>query len=123
MPSFQHRSSFECGTCGRAFPAGLQARTNHINSTGHDIPDFECDSCPRYFNSEAARFQHMNAKNHFYYECEICYETYPTDRMRTQHEYDDHDYCAECGKTFMNSNNLRMVTLQPSPALRSTTRN
>ncbi|KAI0008992.1 hypothetical protein F4779DRAFT_628130 [Xylariaceae sp. FL0662B] len=100
--------NFECGTCGKVFKAGWQARENHICSTGHRAPAFECDRCPRYFDSERARLQHMEALNHFEWECSICDETWPTDHRRIQHEHEDHNYCGECQKTFMNHNNLKM---------------
>ncbi|KAK3940854.1 zinc finger X-chromosomal protein [Diplogelasinospora grovesii] len=57
---------------------------------GNDFESFECDACPRYFGSERARFQHMEALNHFEWECS------------------DHNYCRECQKTFANFNNLKM---------------
>lgn len=29
---------FDCGTCGKSFPAGSAARENHLRSTGHSMP-------------------------------------------------------------------------------------
>lgn len=48
--------------------------------------------------------------NHFDIICQFgdCPETWPTDEQRVQHEHDDHLYCADCDRTFINSNNLRM---------------
>ncbi|ROW13248.1 hypothetical protein VPNG_04825 [Cytospora leucostoma] len=99
---------YECGSCDREFPAGLHARENHCRSTGHARPRFECDSCCRWFNSEKARWQHMSDTNHFAYECSQCNETYPTTEEVTEHEIDDHYYCADCDRFFMNRNNIRM---------------
>ncbi|KAJ2982170.1 hypothetical protein NUW58_g6499 [Xylaria curta] len=99
---------FECGTCYKVFERGWQARQNHLRSTGHHAPKFECDSCPSYFGSETARFQHMAALNHFSWECSICDETWPTEGQRIEHEHDDHNYCSECQRTFASRNNLRM---------------
>ncbi|KXX77140.1 Zinc finger X-chromosomal protein [Madurella mycetomatis] len=75
---------------------------------GHHAPAFECDACTRYFDSERARFQHMEALNHFEWECSVCDETWPTDTRRTEHEYDDHYYCRQCQEPFRNQNDLKM---------------
>ncbi|KAH8594480.1 hypothetical protein B0O99DRAFT_513835 [Bisporella sp. PMI_857] len=101
-------TQFECGTCSKVFHAGWRARENHLRSTGHCAPSFECDSCARYFDSDKARFQHMNALNHFKWECSICDETWPTSSQCTDHEHRDHNYCNECERTFINYNNLKM---------------
>ncbi|ROW09438.1 hypothetical protein VMCG_02207 [Cytospora schulzeri] len=98
----------ECGSCGKVFPAGFQARENHCRSTGHSPPTFECDRCHRWFNSENARWQHMDSLNHFAHECSQCDETYPTEEEVEEHEIDDHYYCANCDRTFMNYNNIKM---------------
>ena len=101
-------SYFECGTCTRAFPAGWKARDQHLDATGHRSPEFECDTCYRFFNSDQARWQHMNAVNHFKHECLICKETWPTEEQLTRHEQEDHHYCKECQKRFQNSNAIKM---------------
>lgn len=88
--------SFECGTCQRLFPAGWRARDNHLRSTGHLAPEFECDTCFRCLNSERGRFQHMEALNHFAWGCGVCDETWPTDNRRTEHEQENHNVCGEC---------------------------
>ncbi|KAL5903099.1 hypothetical protein ACKVV7_011407 [Pyricularia oryzae] len=56
---------FQCGTCAKVFPTGRQAREDHISSSQHHRPTFECDSCPRFFQSESARQHHMTDCNHF----------------------------------------------------------
>ncbi|KAI1631316.1 hypothetical protein F4809DRAFT_177822 [Biscogniauxia mediterranea] len=99
---------FECGTCYKTFPAGWKARDNHLRSTGHRAPAFECDTCARYFGSEKARFQHMVDVNHFLYECTKCYETWPTEEQQIEHEHKQHHYCGECNRTFNNYNNIKM---------------
>jgi DNA-directed RNA polymerase subunit RPC12/RpoP len=56
---------YACGTCWKTFAAGVNARDMHCNATVHRFSAFECDRCPRYFNSQAALEDHMWAKNHF----------------------------------------------------------
>lgn len=107
-------NEFKCGTCNKVFEAGWRARENHLHSTGHHAPAFECDTCPRYLGSENARFQHMDALNHFEWECSVCDETWPTENQKVEHEHEDHNYCGECERTFANYNNLKMVSLGPS---------
>lgn len=109
MPSFNYE--YECGTCWKEFPAGLNARENHCNSTGHRRPAFECDSCHRNFNSDGAKFQHMNDTNHFAYKCHCCYETWPNEEERQQHEREEHLFCTDCDRFFQNDNNIKMVRL------------
>jgi NAD-dependent SIR2 family protein deacetylase len=106
---------FECGTCGKTFPAGWRARDNHCAATGHSPPPFECDTCPRVLRSEHARYQHMLALGHFAeedpvdYECRACDWTYTTEEDRDEHEHDDHNYCGDCDRFFRNANNLKQV--------------
>jgi hypothetical protein len=52
----------------------------------------------------------MSDKNHFYYVCSICNETWPTPEACKNHEIADHFYCAECQRHFRNMNNIRMVS-------------
>lgn len=119
----------ECGTCQKTFPAGVRARDNHCRSTGHDWPLYECESCGDTFRSPASRLQHMEALNHFesdsrdYFayditcdvECNLCYDTFPDDDERVEHEHDDHFYCHDCKRQFQNRNNLRMVRWHEPP--------
>ncbi|KAK3346566.1 hypothetical protein B0T25DRAFT_460272 [Lasiosphaeria hispida] len=109
---------FECGTCGKEFPAGPHARDNHCRSTGHDWPDFECDTCDRYFRSESARLQHMRDLGHFdQQDCESevewcslqhCYFTAATHNDIKDHEVREHFFCRECDRLFDNYNNIKM---------------
>ncbi|KAK4124525.1 hypothetical protein N657DRAFT_644765 [Parathielavia appendiculata] len=71
---------FECGDCGRAFPAGWRARDQHCEATGHSRPEYECDICDAYFDSEYSRRQHM---------------------------IQDHLYCCDCDRYFQNFNNIK----------------
>ncbi|POR35454.1 Uncharacterized protein TPAR_04355 [Tolypocladium paradoxum] len=98
---------FECGTCGKTFPAGWQARENHCNATGHSEPDYECDSCPRWFNSEEAREQHMDATGHWCFECACCDDTWSTEEELIDHEHEDHLYCSDCDRFFQHFNGLQ----------------
>ncbi|KAM4054416.1 putative zinc finger protein [Hirsutella rhossiliensis] len=54
--------------------------------------------------------QHMRDTGHWQtverYECACCYDTWQTEERRTEHEHQDHNYCAECNRTFQNFNNL-----------------
>ncbi|KAK1752702.1 hypothetical protein QBC47DRAFT_389129 [Echria macrotheca] len=115
-------SHFECGTCEKAFPAGWRARDNHCNATGHHRPNYECDTCPRWFHCQSACDQHMRAKNHFVhsdnysdnnndsvsddcytynpYECRRCYDRFPSDQDRIDHEAEDHRFCNDCDRFF-----------------------
>ncbi|PHH90137.1 hypothetical protein CDD83_4419 [Cordyceps sp. RAO-2017] len=103
---------FECGTCGKGFPGGWRARESHCNATGHARPAFECDVCPRWFNSQLACNQHMMDTGHWptveQYECGFCRDTWSTEEQRDEHERRDHNYCAECDRCFMSYNNLTM---------------
>lgn len=112
---------YECGTCGKAFRAGLQAREQHCDATGHSPPRFECDSCDAYFRSERAMLQHMSATGHFDddsnydddsdygVECTHCDLTFDTLDQREDHEVEDHFYCHDCDRTFVNYGAIEMV--------------
>ena len=112
---------FECGTCYRGFPAGSRARDQHCQATGHNWPDYECDTCDRYFGSEQARAQHMNALGHWNqdssssssdddepeYECHRCYDSFYTEAARKEHEIEVHHWCEDCEREFMNLNCIK----------------
>jgi hypothetical protein len=55
---------YECDTCAKLFPAGRYARDDHCRATDHLPPEFECDTCPRWFGSQQACNQHMRDKSH-----------------------------------------------------------
>ncbi|KAM7192247.1 hypothetical protein V8F20_008949 [Naviculisporaceae sp. PSN 640] len=101
---------FECGTCGRGFPAGCRARDQHCDATGHSPPRYECDKCDAYFRSESARRQHMNAKGHWArtYECQICDDLFYGKDDCKNHEIEDHYYCSDCDRSFHSLNNIKM---------------
>ncbi|KAK4452196.1 hypothetical protein QBC34DRAFT_399420 [Podospora aff. communis PSN243] len=101
---------FECGTCGKEFPAGWRARENHYKSTGHLPPAFECDTCDAWFRSNNAKWQHMAVKNHFAWRCRDpdCEQTWPTEEQLKEHEIEDHYLCNKCDRYFSNLNNIRM---------------
>ncbi|KAK4034872.1 hypothetical protein C8A01DRAFT_48822 [Parachaetomium inaequale] len=118
---------YECGTCGKEFYAGWQARDNHCRSTGHRAPEFECDTCDRYFASEQSCLQHMDAKNHHFnddhesseyssessdesYEewcCDMCSEYFDTEEKCHRHEIVEHFYCSDCGRSFVNYKGIK----------------
>lgn len=107
---------FECGTCGKSFPAGWQARDQHYCALGHEPPEFECDTCPRILRDDNAKFQHMLARNHFANECRVddCDETWPTVEQRIRHEHNAHLYCDDCDRFFRSAHNLKQVSRRGS---------
>ncbi|EON98955.1 putative zinc finger protein [Phaeoacremonium minimum UCRPA7] len=52
----------------------------------------------------------MSTVNHFKDVCHYgdCRESWPSDQMACDHEINDHHYCRDCDRTFMNLNNIRM---------------
>jgi hypothetical protein len=114
---------FECGDCGKVFPAGWRARDQHCEATGHSRPEYECDTCDAYFGSEYARRQHMTAKGHFYdnsssdsyrassWDCPQCDDCFDTEEECDEHMVEDHLYCCECDRFFMNYNNIKQVRI------------
>ncbi|RCI16407.1 hypothetical protein L249_1988 [Ophiocordyceps polyrhachis-furcata BCC 54312] len=89
---------FECGTCGKEFLSGWQARDNHCSSTGHSRPDHECDTCHRHFRTEAACSQHMN---------DTCHWTRSESDV-AEHHHDAHNYCSDCRRFFADANAFKM---------------
>ncbi|KAK4166941.1 hypothetical protein QBC43DRAFT_231628 [Cladorrhinum sp. PSN259] len=102
---------FECGDCGKAFRAGWKARDNHCDSTGHDPPEFECDTCGLSFDDNYDKSEHMHMSGHVnngtYYECLLCIELFTDEDDRTHHHVHDHHYCEDCQRQFMNLNNIK----------------
>lgn len=68
---------------------------------------YDCTWCRRRFYSAQAQWQHKADKNHFDYECCFCDDTYETDASLEEHEIEDHHYCADCDRHFMNYNNIQ----------------
>ncbi|KAI1385410.1 uncharacterized protein F4822DRAFT_412972 [Hypoxylon trugodes] len=96
-----------CGTCWRQF-RNTYARQQHMDALDHDVPEHECDRCTLYFMSRSAVVNHMNAKNHWYYDCDFCDETWPDTEALEEHEIEEHLYCADCDRSFTSRNNIRM---------------
>ncbi|OAR04580.1 hypothetical protein LLEC1_02190 [Akanthomyces lecanii] len=69
---------------------------------------YECDGCGREFGSEHAMVQHKNAKGHWTVECGRCYDRFVDQEDCQEHEYNCHNYCADCDREFQSYNNLRM---------------
>ncbi|KAM3563258.1 hypothetical protein ARSEF4850_002415 [Beauveria asiatica] len=112
-----------CGTCWRVFPAGWQSRQQHMHATGHCPPDFECDTCDKYFGSQQAVNQHMNDVGHWAessesdapdYECDDCDENFFDEEGLHDHEVKEHLYCAPCDRYFQNWNSINQVGPPPS---------
>ncbi|KAI1503082.1 hypothetical protein F5X99DRAFT_133938 [Biscogniauxia marginata] len=96
-----------CGTCGREF-ATCKSRQQHMDALCHSMPPHECDTCERYFGSRRVVENHMNALGHWNYECDFCYEKFSVVEELNEHEIEDHYYCSDCDRTFMNYNNVKM---------------
>ncbi|KAI1645263.1 uncharacterized protein F4817DRAFT_344209 [Daldinia loculata] len=99
--------SWTCGTCWKEFTTE-RSREQHMDALDHSVPDHECDRCSRFFNSRSAVVNHMNAKNHWYYECTFCDETWPTEEQQREHEMEEHFHCTDCSRTFRNYNDIKM---------------
>ncbi|KAK3292808.1 uncharacterized protein B0H64DRAFT_201676 [Chaetomium fimeti] len=107
---------YVCDDCIKSFSAWW-SREQHCTATGHRPPKYECDTCDAYFGSEQARWQHMNAKCHFssssdggsssWEKCRLCNDAFYTDKECNDHMVNEHLYCRDCDRTFMNHNNLR----------------
>ncbi|KAK8149295.1 hypothetical protein G3M48_007544 [Beauveria asiatica] len=104
-----------CGTCLRVFPAGWQSRQQHMNATGHYSPDFECDTCDRYFGSQHAVDQHMTDLGHWAesseadepdYECDDCNASFDDEEGLRDHEVKEHFYCDPCDRYFQSWSNI-----------------
>lgn len=108
----------ECETCDREF-GNQRAAVQHMNALGHWAPEIECETCTRNFSTQRAADQHMNSLGHWKpkFHCEGCSGIYNSESDRNRHLAMDHPdkYCAECGRFFMNANNLRMVCACNSP--------
>ena len=101
----------ECLTCGKSFAAGWAARDAHCNALGHEAPEFECASCPKWFMSRRACEQHMDDTNHWPYVCQFCDESWPTREQCDEHEADEHPYCEDCDRTFQSQSALNAVSI------------
>ncbi|KAK2594337.1 hypothetical protein QQS21_007938 [Conoideocrella luteorostrata] len=104
-----------CGTCWRTFAAGWQSRQQHMDATGHCPPDFECDTCDRYFGIQHAADQHMTDVGHWAessdcdepdYWCEDCDDAFYDEADLRDHEVEEHLYCNPCDRYFKNWNNI-----------------
>ncbi|KAG4274505.1 hypothetical protein FPRO04_14497 [Fusarium proliferatum] len=107
-----------CGTCWRQFPAGWQSRQQHMNATGHEAPEFECETCDRYFGSQKAVEQHMNDLDHWdessesediVYECDHCDDKFDDENELHNHEAQDHFYCVLCSRPFQDRHSITQV--------------
>ncbi|KZL64275.1 zinc finger protein [Colletotrichum incanum] len=122
--------TFTCGTCWREFPAGWQSREQHVNATGHQIANNECEFCDRFFCDRHAVGQHMDALGHWAndvsdddteYECGDCSVCFSDEENLREHEVQGHYYCKPCNRYFQNYNNIRQhlnSSIHRSSALR-----
>ncbi|KAI1104105.1 hypothetical protein F4804DRAFT_308245 [Jackrogersella minutella] len=72
--------TWRCRDCSRRFQAWT-SREQHLDALGHDPIDFKCRSCTRVLQDE---------------------------EHRGSHEKEEHNYCPDCKRVFVNSNNLKM---------------
>ncbi|SMR53152.1 unnamed protein product [Zymoseptoria tritici ST99CH_1E4] len=75
---------------------------------------YECDTCNRYFGSQAAANQHMNALNHWTptYECETCSNEYYDEEDCWEHMDDEQHWgprieCEACNAMFHSHQDAR----------------
>ncbi|KAK6209831.1 zinc finger protein [Colletotrichum tabaci] len=108
--------TYTCGTCWREFPAGWHSREQHLDATGHWVPDSECDTCDRFFGSRQAVEQHMDALSHWAddcssegaeHECDDCSDCFSDEEDLRDHEVQEHYFCQPCDRYFQNYNNVR----------------
>ncbi|KAF4894952.1 Zinc finger protein 26 [Colletotrichum fructicola] len=112
--------SFACGTCWQTWPT-WRSRDQHVAAKFHQAPDFECDTCDRYFGSSTAVEQHMNALDHWAesssnssggseYDCyyDGCTECFDDEQELQDHEIHEHYYCSSCDRDFDNANSIKM---------------
>lgn len=113
--------SFACGTCWQTWPT-WRSRDQHVAAKFHKAPDFECNSCDRYFGSHTAVQQHMNALDHWAessstssdgseYDCyyDGCTECFDDEQELQHHQVHEHYYCSSCDRDFDSANSIKMV--------------
>ncbi|KAF6813038.1 zinc finger protein [Colletotrichum plurivorum] len=108
---------FACGTCWRTWPTSA-SRDQHVAAKFHQMPDFECDSCSRFFGSQKAVEQHMTALGHwadpasdgpnYYCDYDACSEAFDDEEGLRDHEVEDHFYCDPCDRQFQDLNSIKM---------------
>lgn len=112
--------TFTCGTCWREFPAGWHSREQHMKATGHEQPDFECNDCDRYFATQKAVNQHMDALGHWAdseesdktdYECDDCSDVFSEEEKLREHEVEDHFYCDTHDRYYQDRNSIHNVRI------------
>ncbi|KAK3317695.1 putative zinc finger protein [Cercophora scortea] len=67
-----------------------------------------CGVCGTWFATPRARDQHAEAKGHWQYECDVCYDVFGDEQEREHHHVHDHHYCSHCDRSFQNLNNIKM---------------
>lgn len=82
-----------------------------MDALGHSQPTHECDTCSKYFGNRAAVVQHMNASNHWMYDCPLCDETWPSKDKVDKHVIEYHHHCKDCDRTFADYNRIKMVSV------------
>ncbi|WQF76300.1 Putative Zinc finger C2H2-type [Colletotrichum destructivum] len=93
--------AFSCATCWQTWPTWT-SRNQHVDAKFLQIPDFECESCDRYFNRRKAVEQHMDALGHWadstsdepgqYCDFDACSEVFDDEELR-DHDIEKHFYC------------------------------
>ncbi len=113
---------YGCGTCGKLFPAGYEARENHCWAKRHAPPRFECDDCGEGFGNQQALDQHILAgdcssdgesdgsSSDDDYVCLICDAEFSNEEDCEDHEVDFHFYCRDCDRDFSTWNGIQNVS-------------
>ncbi|WDK14846.1 hypothetical protein CGRA01v4_06127 [Colletotrichum graminicola] len=109
--------AFACGTCWRTWSTRT-ARDQHVAAKSHQVPNYECESCDRYFNSQRSVEQHMDALGHWadsasdepqhYCDFDACSEVFDNEEDLRQHEVEEHFYCDPCDRGFQDLNSINM---------------
>ena len=108
---------YECRDCWRSWN-NWSHRKQHLDATGHDPVEFECDECCEVFDAELELYEHMNKDDHwgswrFRYECYCCYDTFKSEEGRKDHQHEEHLFCETHDQFFQNGNNLNQVSYKP----------
>ncbi|KAF7538398.1 hypothetical protein G7054_g2979 [Neopestalotiopsis clavispora] len=108
--------AFACGTCWQTWPS-WESRDQHVAAKFHEVPEFECETCHRYFGSEHAMEQHMDALGHWADSCSdepewscnyyYCNEAFNDEDSLRSHEVEDHFWCDPCEREFIDHNAIK----------------
>ncbi|KAK8105846.1 uncharacterized protein PG998_003682 [Apiospora kogelbergensis] len=99
---------FKCGTCGLWF-CSWDSRKDHLWLFEHAAPEFECESCERFFPTLQQVENHMDSKGHwaeYEFGCHDCNRGFGSFNAREQHmralghQKSPNFECDTCGVVF-----------------------